>query len=289
MRLGWEMFFKGFLDRYLKDRHVEISLCLDKSVEVRTNLILEGSDRIRLAIVNGIIDCTPLVDADDPLIAGYLDGLQQVADPSAVPIDVLLRFVRNGGRKMFWLNKQLLYWITALIDGTVTEENHVLTDDPSAVGSDDEAMPELREEEEMPEQEDDVESLEFLQNDRQRQAAARKAKEDAALATAAADDEGHDQIVLRYYFSCRRHFRKWRHVCVAFDASTIGQVCRMLGCLSMRGICAWMPPTEPPKTKPGKFFSGGGKWGAVDFLHSLLQHIFLYESVPVTPREAPLA
>ena len=244
-RLTWELFLKSFIRKYTLDRNVEWSLSIDPTSVVYCNFIVQGANRVRLRVVDGLVDCGPLLECDVDAVAILFKDINKIVDPSAVPVDVLLRWVFSGGRKYLWLQKQFLYWVTCMIDGQVVDDATLVDkSELEDVDGVEPAAPPLDEPEGF-EAEDDAEGDSFLQSARVRQAASRKAKEKQLLDTSEAADEGDNNTVLRYFFASRKHCDQHKSFCGAFDASTVGGIGRMLGIITAGGRAVWMPPTDP--------------------------------------------
>ncbi len=164
------LFLKSFIRGLTLDRHVEWSLSLDPTAVVYCNFIVRGAHRVRLRVVDGLVDCGPLIECDADAVAILFKDINKIADPNVVPVDVLFRWVFSGGRKYLWLQKQLLFWVTCMIDGQVVDGATLGTSELEVVDGVEPAAPPL---DEPVEAEDDAEGATLLQSARVRQAVAR--------------------------------------------------------------------------------------------------------------------
>ena len=175
--MTWGLFPKTFARKFTLGRHVEWSLSLDPTAVVYCNFIVRGANRVRLRVVDGLVDCGPLRDCDVDAVAILFKDINKIVGPNAVPVGVLSLWVFSGGRKYLWLQKQFLSWVTCMIDGQVVDDATLVdTSELEVVDVVEPAAPPLDEPEGF-EAEDDAEGDSALQSARARQAASRKAKE----------------------------------------------------------------------------------------------------------------
>ena len=200
------------------DEPVEWSLYLDQAVAVRSGLPAVGVDKIRVELVRGCLDILPLYTCEAPVLVEVKQGFRAFRDMERVPLAALLITLDQLGRRSAWLFKQVAFQLAWMIDAGISRPLHAATA------------------EELP----DPDALLRPAHARRRRMRAFRSRIHTMQPRSILEV---NRKLLMYFFAARSKFVEAKIVSVAFDASRIGNVSRMLGCICRPdGYFAWLPP-----------------------------------------------
>lgn len=233
-KLAWQACLQGVL-RFAFDetRSVNFAVYLDLAVSVRPGLPMVGVNQVRLPVRGCLIDLRPVLECDEPAVLQSLQAVGKIHMPSQVHLFELCVMMDSAGRKVQWLWKQFVHNITCVIDSTVLQ----LAETVHGPTSDN-----------VEETDTDIPAEDLLIGriaaQRQRRLAKHKLKLSPLISTVSA------RRILQYFLSSRKHFQKQQCLHVAFDASRVGGLSRMLGFISRPdGFGAWMAPQAIKQTE----------------------------------------
>lgn len=222
---NWSDCFQGLFDTFAYcEEPTAILVYLDPLVEMRVGLPTKGNNAIELIIDQGHIDLTPLTTCDEACVVKLLELLETFPVPNAVPLALFCLELSKSGRKGMWLWSQIISCVARIIDVVVMEKLKTISADQTNLLHS-----------------GDPETLLVSRAGAQRQFRARREKLRMQIAPLKLDDR--DRRLLHYFFCIRELFNDAGTIHVAFDASRIGGLNRMLGFITRpNGEGAWMPP-----------------------------------------------
>eukprot|EP00971_Amphidinium_carterae_P347708 6489836-Amphidinium_carterae.2 len=228
----WLVLLKGVLSTFVGEATMQFSFYLDNAVSIRPGLPLAGANRLVIEMVAGALDLSPLVTCTEPLVQKSLTGIGMALEPcTQVPLLQFCLFLDKAGTKALWLWKQVLWYLGTMV------ESAVLTSLEGQPVSSSEVT--------------DAASAETILLSQRQQLLARKRIRSKAMmrVKVSVHCSRLPRRLLQYFFALRRLVSESKTVHVAFDASRVGNVQRMLGVVSVKSTCGILPPQVSPEHK----------------------------------------
>ena len=201
--------------------HTTWSIFVDEAVDAQPGEPLRGNGKLSLDVRFGRIDLTPLVQSRDSLACEAMIEFDYEGDYACVPIELCLQHAGKLGDDGDWLFKQLLHHASCMIEGSILAD--VAEDKSKALAQT---------------------AGEYL--DVEAKAEARRKKRKGFIGKVADNiTENTRMVIFQYYFCLRKIFWERQFLHFSFDASRVGNVSRMIGCITRcDGFLGWMPPMD---------------------------------------------
>lgn len=230
VKVAWRTALQGVLQTFFgQGDNVDWVIFLDMSVVVRPGLPLDGSNQVLVPVRDGFVGITPVLSCDEPAVLQSLVALGEVASPGRLHLHELCMKLDSAGRKCQWLFKQVVHNIACGIGSAILES---MSGDPDGEGADGARDG------------PDVVPPEAMLAGRVAGQRARKAKKLRGKYTIKAFlPNSQRRRVLQYSFCLRSKFQEERRIQVAFDASRVGNLDRMIGFISRPdNVGGWLAP-----------------------------------------------
>lgn len=228
-KAAWRASLQGVLQTFFSDDvSADWVIFLDLAVIARPGLPMHGSNQVLVPVRGSRVDITPVLACDELAVLQSLEAVGHIATPTALHLHDLCMMLDAAGRTCHWLFKQVVHNIACAIDSWILESIDNCSDSGRATGE-----PKL----------DIVPAESMLVGRAAGQRARKHMKMFRKYTIKAFVPASQDRRLLQYYFALRANFERVDCIHVAFDASRIGNLNRMLGFISRPdNIGAWLAP-----------------------------------------------
>ena len=185
---------------------------------------------------NGEIDITPILTCDVPHALQLLVFMDIRECQGTVPVVWLSRRLESVGKRGAWLWKQILFWLTSMVENAVVGMSVSLAEETAVKDpADDEAF----------RAKDQQMGVEWFDGLRTRQRKRRGLVLSRKLKPRLWQTTDVNRACCQYFFSARAEFASARMVHIGVDAALVGGLHRMLGYFTLPfGSGCWAAPTD---------------------------------------------
>ena len=242
-RQAWLALHHAFMNKaHASEEVAELPFFIDPAAQVESGLPIRGNNLVVLPMLGRIISVYPLLQSEAPFMRTTIACLQELPlqDGHRVEIGCLLCHLERAGKTELWVWRQLAH-------GCAQKLHSVIEDLVLAKHSEPSRQQPPNTSSTSSSQDVKAQGLKSMQADR------RVSKHTAKYNVVHVKSWTRQKLILKHWYALRHHFDK-AHLTVAFDASRVGGVERMIGIIGTSNHTAWLPPQacrvssgHPPK------------------------------------------